>query len=849
MGWKMNHQKSSTVGHSLCQIAFFAFLFGVANIAWAQLSLDPGFGLGGQVSTSVNSFTHDSAGALVVDAQDRILVANSGIDSRSISRHLPDGTLDSSFSNDGVLALDFTPSDLVIQVDGKIVVVGTRRTGDSTTDDWQIVRLLQDGTVDTGFGTMGAVVIDFSSLSDSVNSVALNNNGDIIVGGRAFIDGFGTAFAVAQLDTNGVVEFQRSDKLASGTADICMDVLVQNDGRIICAGLVRNFSAAIMALVRYETDFELDTSFGINGVAQVDFGDDPVEANSAVLQPNGSIVLAGFVDSGNDRSLALARLTAAGVLDTTFGNNGRVERPIAGDTSETIQDMLIFQDDLYVAASTFQTESYALLAFSADGTEISSFGNNGLAVVNFNGGADFTRTMVVHQGGLLVGGGVSAASRTESSNIGLARFTTAGVLDTGFANSGLREISLTGPVNARALAALRQPDGKIVAAGFVGASFSAQNFALARYLPDGSLDSGFGNQGLVFTDFNDDQDTAHAIAIQPDGRLLVAGNAVLTAETEDDFGIARYLADGTLDTSFGQNGLAAIDIDGRDDVARDIHLLADGRILLAGNGFFPGAGSPRQMTVIRLESNGVLDTSFASNGVANVPIGSFDEGHALAVQTNGSIIVGGIGDADFAMIRFLQDGTLDSSFGNAGIVSLDFAGEFDFLRDLQIIHNWNGQGERILAVGSARSGSSAASSDFAAALFRLDGSLETGFGTNGTVTADLMPGERDEATSVALMDNRIVLAGFSFMQGLSDFAMLGLTITGQPDPTFTTTGAAAFADFFGSVDEANAMTITPAGEIMLVGYVFNPSLSNSGQLFGLARFADVESIFRDGFEG
>ncbi|MEM7053064.1 MAG: hypothetical protein AAF446_00810 [Pseudomonadota bacterium] len=830
-------------------MAILALLFSLAGTAWAQLSLDPGFGLGGQVSTSIDSFTQEGAGAMVVDSQDRVLIAYAGFNSQGVSRHNPDGTLDAGFASDGVAALDFAPTDLVLQPDGRVVVVGTRRSGDFTTEDWQVLRLLQDGSVDTSFGTMGLVSIDFSGSSDGANSVALNSNGDIVVGGRAFIDGFGTAFAVAQLDTNGVVQFQRSDKLVSGTADICMEVLVQADGRIICVGLVRNFATAIMVVVRYETDFELDTSFGTGGVAQIDFGGNAVEANSAVLQPNGSIIVGGFVDSGNDRNLALARLTATGELDSNFGNNGRVERPLTGDTSETIQDMLIFQDDLYVAASTFETESYALLAFSADGTQISSFANNGLALVNFNGRSDFARTLVVHQGALLIGGTATAESRTEGGNIGLARFTTGGILDAGFANAGLREVSLSGPVNARALAALHQSDGKVVAAGYVGSSFSDRNFAVARYLPDGSLDSDFGNQGLVVTDFNDGEDSANAIAIQPDGRLLVAGNAELSPETEADFAIARYLADGTLDSSFGQNGLATIDIDGRDDVARAVHLLADGRILLAGNGFFADAGSPRQMTVIRLQSNGVLDTNFANNGVANVPIGSFDEGHALAVQMDGSIIVGGIGDADFAMIRFLQDGMLDSSFGSAGIVSLDFAGEFDFMRDLRIIPNWNGQGERILAVGSARSGSSAASSDFAAALFRLDGSLETGFGSNGMVTEDLMPGERDEATSVALMGDRIVLAGFSFMQGVSDFAILGLTITGQADPIFTSTGATAFADFFASVDEANAITVTSAGEITLVGYVFNPSLGNSGQQFGLARFADIESIFRDGFEG
>ena len=257
---------------------------------------------------------------------------------------------------------------------------------------------------------------------------------------------------------------------------------------------------------------------------------------------------------------------------------------------------------------------------------------------------------------------------------------------------------------------------------------------------------------------------------------------------------------------------------------------------------------PVSAWVLRLRADGSRDTTFGNNGVANASIGTYDFGNALAVQSDGKILIGGIGNANFAIARFLTNGTRDNTFGSSGIVTFDFAGQYDDLRDLLVLPNWNGQGERLLAVGSAFTTSSASSQQFAAAMFDLNGNLETGFGTGGKVMVDLMPGQADVATKVARMGNRLVLAGYSTLNAQTDFAMLGLTMDGAADTSFTVDGSAIFVDYFASTDHANSIVIGSQGDVALVGSAFDPTRGFFGKMFALARFSDGDRIFSNGFD-
>lgn len=825
----------------------------LSPVALAQLELDERFGQDGRVVTPIESFTSETALALVTDEMNRFYSGFSGTNS-GVARHDANGNLDPTFGTGGATSLDFFVTDIALQGDGKIIAVGARRAGPLlASQDWRIARLRPDGTPDPAFGDNGTLTIDFEGETDSAQTVAIDGNGRIVVGGAAFLPGQGTAFALAILTPDGTLEATRVFKLFSDTADFCEAVLIQPDGKIICAGLARNFGNAVMAAIRLDVNLELDEGFGTNGLGVVAFDQDPAEANDALLLADGSIVLGGFVERpGRDRNLALARLTATGSIDTDFGMDGRFERALTGDESEVIEALLFHEGMVYAAAAVAQSSAdagrFVALKVSPLGLADNSFGNGGLAIAEFRGGADVARTIALQEGAILLGGGVSGARATEGSNIGLARFETSGDLDLGFNSDGQNEVSLQGQVNARGRAVAHQPDGKIVMAGFVGTSFSDRSVVLTRYLDTGALDPAFGNDGIVVTDLAEGEDTAAAIRLQPDGKVLVAGSFRVPPATSNDFGIARYLANGSLDPGFGQNGVVVLDIGGRADDARALMLQDDGRILIVGDGDFPNQAFSQNLVVVRLEASGDVDTAFGLNGVANVSIGDFDEGRAIGLLGDGSILVGGTGDRDFAIARFTSSGVLDPSFGTNGVTTYDFAGSFDFLTDLLVIPDWNGAGERILAVGTARESSAVSSTQFAAALFTRDGNLENGFGDQGVALLDIAPGQAENGAAAAILNNTIILAGDVQIDAKRRFAVTGLTLDGVPDPGFSPDGATLLFSFFGESDVGQAISVSPSGEVVIAGEAFDRSKLNGGLLFALARLAVSDVLLRDGFE-
>jgi uncharacterized delta-60 repeat protein len=814
-----------------------------AGWAMAGLEPDPAFGDQGRVTQAALGPTGEGIVAMRVDGQDRIVSAYGGLSGRGVSRHLADGTLDPDFGTGGRVVLDFVVRDLVVQHDGRIVVVGGD-TGSLLEQDWRIVRLLPDGGLDASFGDGGEIVLDWFGSGDEALSIALASDGRLVVGGRALDPSAGTAFAVAIFDTQGDLAVWRADKLFAGTADICNRVLIQPDGKIVCAGLARNPGGALMAVVRYQSSLEIDSEFGTDGLATVTFAEGPAEAQDAMLLSEGDILLGGFVEDAGDYALALARLTATGALDTDFSTDGRAMAPIAGSPTESIFGLLELGDRTLAVVLDEVRSDFVVAGFTAAGELDADFGSAGLSEIDFNGRADFSVAIVEHQGQVLVGGSVGAEQRAAQTDLGLARLTPDGALDSGFALGGRRQDGLTGPVTVWTSDAVLRDDGGVITVGYTGPTLSSREFLVSAFNADGTLDTSFGEQGSLTADFDNEKDVAHAVARLADGRLLVAG-VVRPEGGTDDFAVARFLADGTIDTSFGVDGWTVVDLDGSTDTLRDLAVQADGGMLLAGEGFFPNSSGTRDFAIVRLDSDGALDSAFGSNGVARVSIDTFDEAAAIGLLAGGDVILGGSSDGDYVIIRFKGDGSLDTTFGDAGVVIHDFLGQFDFMRDLVVIDDWEGQGERILAAGMARNGGSSPSNeDFAAVLFETDGALEAGFGSAGQVVQDLSGGQ-DQAAAVAIADSALVLAGR--VGSPQDFGALALSFGGQPDTEFFVSGSIFTLDFAGSVDEVAAVLSGSAG-LLLAGQSFDPAAFGGIQSIALVRLARSERIFRDRFE-
>lgn len=384
-----------------------------------------------------------------------------------------------------------------------------------------------------------------------------------------------------------------------------------------------------------------------------------------------------------------------GDLDPSFGNSGFVVTDISdigfGDTSRS---MVLKPDGKFVIGASIQTDTFrrsdfALVGYNQDGTLDTSFGDSGVVTTDFAGDGssdDNLVDIILQPDGKIVAGGTSDASENGSSDVALARYNPDGTLDTSFGSGGLviTDVSGEGSIDSFGVLSL-QSDGKIVIAGSTSFTINGMtDFTLARYNPDGSLDNSFGDAGFVITDFgNDVNSSISGMAIQADGKIVGAGTSGTRAFGRDDFALARYNSDGTLDTGFGNSGIVITDFLDEENTERAevITIEADNKILAGG--FMGPAGEP-DFVVLRYNQDGSLDNGFGSNGLV---VTEFDgeEGIgaalALAVQSDGKIIAaGGFGPdpitniSDFALARYNEDGSLDSEFGNSGVVLTDIAG-------------------------------------------------------------------------------------------------------------------------------------------------------------------------------
>ncbi|MGD1219128.1 calcium-binding protein [Streptomyces krungchingensis] len=338
-----------------------------------------------------------------------------------------------------------------------------------------------------------------------------------------------------------------------------------------------------------------------------------------------------------------------------------------------------------------------------------------------------------------------------------------------------------------------QPDGKIVSVGS-----SDGDFAVTRHNADGTPDTGFSGDGKVTTDINNGQyDEAHGVAVQPDGKIVVVGTSWRDFEDCCWFTVARYNADGSVDTSFGTNGRVLTDFAGPTE-AMDVALQPDGKIVAAGY-------SGGRAAVARYLTTGALDPGFGTGGMVTTDPspGSLEEGgdaRTLALQPDGKIVVGGeVGTTrfDFVLIRYNANGTLDTGFSGDGIERTDF-GDYESVEGLAVQSDG-----RILAAGGS-------SGRFALARYHGNGSLDTTFGTAGRV---LTPGGGGAQDVVLQSDGRIVVAGNNGPGG--DFAVLRYGTDGSPDSGFGT-GGRVTTDFGGS-DQARGVALQSDGKIVAVG--------------------------------
>ena len=511
----------------------------------------------------------------------------------------------------------------------------------------------------------------------------------------------------------------------------------------------------------------LDLSFNGSGFARTGFGNGSSVGYATAVQPDGKILVAGSGQEGTDGGFLLVRYMSDGALDNTFSSDGSSFMRI-GSTSSKAIDLALQGDGKIVVIGTVLTGTaatgfswnFAIARYNVDGSLDETFGNHGIVITDIAPGSDQPYAVAIQTDGrIVVVGSASGQNKTA-----IVRYQNNGALDNSFNGSG---IILTAAYSGFSL--LIQNDGKILVGGTSG-NGNSTDFSLARHNSDGSPDLSFDVDGIVATNVGNSSDYGMALAIRPDNKIVLAGKSwvngrdilsmaqynsngsldttfdndgklllnesptyiesidiavqqdsklVFTLNTIDHtrgiFVGGRINFDGSVDTSFGQNGLAFSPFIGNFATNKSIALDVDGKIVTCGHQEYG-------LTVYKLDTNGDPDSSFDSDGIVTTELGNASSGaQSVAMQPDGKIVVAGYGSVDFLLARYNSDGTMDESFGVGGKVQSGLANVAEKAYAVAVQKDG-----KIIAAGVGNNKS---------VLYRYapDGSLDNTFGVEGRV--------------------------------------------------------------------------------------------------------------------
>jgi len=399
----------------------------------------------------------------------------------------------------------------------------------------------------------------------------------------------------------------------------------------------------------------------IGGIVTTSIGSGIDSAHSIILQADGKILVAGWSTNGSTTDLALVRYDNNGILDTTFDN-------IQHDGIITISfgymlkgnDIALQKNGkILVAGSVFSnspkfSDDFVVMRFNIDGSLDTSFSNDGIVITDFGISDDVGNGIAIQADGRII---VAGYSRMTGLNYGfsLARYKEDGSLDNTFSDDG-KVVTTFGPQGSEGWDIAIQTDGKFIVSGY-SSNGNSNDFAVIRYNIDGSLDSNFLNNGIVTTNVNQFADLGYSVVVKPDKKIIVAG---YSCNNGCDFSLVRYTNNGDLDTNFSSDGKVITDFGTSSDYGNAMTMQTDGKIIVAGfnNGSF---------ALARYNIDGSLDTSFDGDGKVSSTIQSSVKVRAsVAVQTDGKILMTGpTNNGDFTVVRYNKDGSLDTTFGVA----------------------------------------------------------------------------------------------------------------------------------------------------------------------------------------
>ncbi len=860
-------------------------------------SLDASFGSGGVAIIPVGANLANANAVVVQPGDGKIIIAGKaqdGLQNNFVTVRLNvNGSLDGSFGSAGISVVNFGGSSeaysVALQADGKIVVAGFVNDLFGRASCFAVTRLNINGSVDiAGFGASGLVILPLGIVLSEAYSVAVQSDGKIVVAGIV-VDGATPDFEIVRLGTTGALDSSfgggtGSIRIVIGSQSEAYAITLPPDGNIVAAGVARVGGVNDFAIVRLTSDGVLDTNFGSSGIKTITFGSsalansvgqqsdgklivagwvnaiDPVltvvrllsenqppldDAHAVAVQTDGKIVVAGYSFDGQNISGSLARVEEDGDLDTTFNVTG-TQTLLVG--SETGFDAVAIQP----SDQKIVTAGYAISGGVTQSAVARWTTNGSLDEAGFGGGLGYVLTAVgsaaraysaVTQGD----GKIVVAGSGNGNELLVARYLSNGILDTAGFGGGLGYRTVALGTSAAAYSVALQSDGKILISGY-----SDGHCVVARFLSTGVLDTTFnalgsipGVQELTFgTNFY-----GRSLAVQSNGKIVVGGYA--TIDGGQQFVVLRLNVDGTLDTTFGDLGYTSFVV-GSDARAYSLVLQSDNKIVIAGDTYL---GGKYRCAVARLTKNGIPDMSFGNClGITTVGIGTESRARSVALQSDGKIVIAGLGDADqFAVARFCAQGVVSpvdeaysvalQSDGKIVVAGFSFDGTSSTFAVARVLENgdldttFHVTGTQTVAIGTdagaravalqpdakiVMAGYAVISDVYQFAVVKLltDGSLDTSFGTGGIVTLPI--GTEAVGRAVGIQeDGKIVVAGYAVVDGVRMFAIVRLLEGGMPDTEFGADGIITIQ--IGSDALGRALALTDDNKIVAAGYGYDGS--------------------------
>jgi uncharacterized delta-60 repeat protein len=718
------------------------------------------------------------------------------------------GTLDSSFDGDGVAITKIYSSrdtvfDLLTLSDGKKIVVGNSYDGGYNI---ALMRLDSNGLIDENYGKNAKV--KYACPTWAKYSTA--NGTDIFVACRSYnVDQF-TIYNIEEdgtlssfFGTNGIVS-------TNFTTDVLLNSIIAAGSVLYAAGETSDNKLFIAKFSSFNGS--LITSFGTNGL-YIDDSYTTSQIKTMAVSNSKLYVSGNYVQGGKKYLFIRAYNLNDDSVDTSFGTNGTASYAV---TQDVFPVKMALQSDGKIVVLAFHddvTTGAYIIRYNTDGTLDNSYANQGTLSLD----GDYTEDFFLDSSDNLIAH-ISYDIDSTNPSEKLVKFSS---------NNGSVISSVSTVDNAYSIIGALA-DGKILLL-----NSKNEDFNFARYLSSGSIDTNYGSEGKVVVDFNDQIEYAMDIVVQPDGKVVVAG--VSSNGVNDDFFVARYNHDGSLDNSFANHGKVTTDFQGSNDIARAVALQSDGKIVVVG---YTDVDTHKDIAIARYNTNGTLDTSFDSDGKVWSNLENNDTlAVTLVIDSSGNIIVGGTintassGGYDFLIARYLPNGQLDNNFGSSsGYTKSNMGSDSDAV--IKLLKYSNG----FYAVGNHYlDGANSIDGDIIVSYYLSNGTQEC------TPSSNIHISNADEVVFDALLDaqGRIVIVG-SIMTNNNNLDQLVIRFNPMQgiDKTFANGTGWISIDTGSDNDKAVGVGIDSNNHIVVGGEAIAPTT--------LKQYATVSMFNQDG---